>query len=402
LPALVLGMLLSCLPSQSRQATYYVSLSGSDQGPGTLARPFRTIHRGLAELRPGATLRVRAGTYQEALLDDIPSGTSWSAPVSIAAHAGETVTLRPSGTQFVLRLRGSHRYIAFTDFVFDATLVTDSAIYISSSRTGSPDHIRISRSEVKNAPHMGIIVEAEVSRQLEARHEFLNLNVHDNGTTPLDHGFYIQANHNLIQGCDIHHNAGNGIQIYKKGTVAAGRNASHNTICGNKAHDNGRTKGRGVGIGLYVGDGNMAFNNLVWNNQIGIAVEIGASNSKVLNNTIYNNKGDAGIRVGYTGPGVTANTTIRNNIIYGNERRDIADFGTGTVADHNLPNRTDPLFANPKAGDFHLQLGSPAIKTGVALGEVRVDCDGVSRPKAGACDLGAYQYHDKRRRDRPN
>ena len=387
LPALVVG----ALPSQSRQATYYVSPSGSDQGPGTLARPFRTIHRGFTELRPGDTLRIRAGTYPEALLDDVPSGTSWSAPVTIAAHQGETVTLRPSGTQFVLRLRGNHRYIAFNDFIFDATLVTDSAIYISSSKNGSPDHIRISRSEVKNAPHMGIIVEAEAGRQAQARHEFLNLNVHDNGTTPLDHGFYIQSNYNVIQGCDIHHNAGNGIQVYKKGTASG--NASHNTVCGNKAHDNGRAKGRGVGIGLYVGDGNIAFNNLVWNNQIGIAVEIGASNSKILNNTIYNNNGDAGIRVGYTGPGVTTNTTIRNNIIYGNQRRDIADFGTGTVADHNLLNRTNPLFVNSKAGDFHLQSASPAIRTGVPLTEVLVDFDGVKRPKTGAHDLGAYEYH---------
>src|SRR5262249_18330399 len=59
--------------------TYYVSPTGSDSNPGTFARPFATVNRGVRVLRPGDTLLVRKGTYPEALRNVIPSGTSWSA-----------------------------------------------------------------------------------------------------------------------------------------------------------------------------------------------------------------------------------------------------------------------------------------------------------------------------------
>ena len=61
----------------------------------------------------------------------------------------------------------------------------------------------------------------------------------------------------------------------------------------------------------------------------------------------------------------------------------------------------DPkLMSNPNASaeqeydnfNFHLQQGSPALGTGVKLGEVPVDFDGKQRPADGSPDLGAYQH----------
>ncbi len=65
----------------------------------------------------------------------------------------------------------------------------------------------------------------------------------------------------------------------------------------------------------------------------------------------------------------------------------------------------DPLFVDPDGGDFHLQLGSPAIDA--AHGDVapeldfedrpRVDIPGVPNTGAGAfdyADIGAFEYHE--------
>ncbi len=52
---------------------------------------------------------------------------------------------------------------------------------------------------------------------------------------------------------------------------------------------------------------------------------------------------------------------------------------------------TNPLFADPKAGDYHLSPTSPAIGYGRSIG-VTTDLDGT--PRTGSkVDLGAYEFH---------
>src|SRR5262245_60275853 len=80
---------------------YYVSTSGDDGRPSTAAQsistPKRTLGNAVRCLTPGSTLWVIGGTYPEQLFGSIPSGTSWSAPVTIAAYPGHTVIMRPVG-----------------------------------------------------------------------------------------------------------------------------------------------------------------------------------------------------------------------------------------------------------------------------------------------------------------
>jgi hypothetical protein len=95
-------------PSPLASQTYYVSKDGSDsrscaqaQSTGT---PKQTI-AGLACLTAaGDTLLIRAGTYNEAIIQTqfvslIPSGTSWTNIVRVAAYPGETVWMAPLGSQ---------------------------------------------------------------------------------------------------------------------------------------------------------------------------------------------------------------------------------------------------------------------------------------------------------------
>lgn len=66
----------------------------SDDNPGTGAKPFKTIGRGVKELKPGDTLTVRGGTYREAVeLDLVGSAEN---PITIQAAHGQVVTLKGS------------------------------------------------------------------------------------------------------------------------------------------------------------------------------------------------------------------------------------------------------------------------------------------------------------------
>src|SRR5262249_44247865 len=152
--------------------------------------------------------------------------------------------------------------------------------------------------------------------------------------------------YNLIDGCESYGNAGHGIQIYHQNGIA-GVHASYNIILNCKIHDNGAMGfTSNIGLELDTGDGNLAYNNLIWNNGTGITVEYGATNAQVYNNTIYQSldRTDAAIRIGYVGG--ASNTTVRNNIIYGGSGADFLDYGSHTIADHNTNSAINPLFVN--------------------------------------------------------
>src|SRR5215207_1441280 len=50
-------------PQRRSKMIRYISPRGSDAGPGTRRRPWRTIQKGLDGVRPGQMLLVRAGIY---------------------------------------------------------------------------------------------------------------------------------------------------------------------------------------------------------------------------------------------------------------------------------------------------------------------------------------------------
>ncbi|MGI0013501.1 MAG: DUF1565 domain-containing protein, partial [Nitrososphaera sp.] len=149
-------------PNAATAATYYVATNGRNSNAGTLAQPFLTINQGVSVLKPGDTLYVRSGTYAEALISNIPSGRSWSNPVTVAAFPRETVALRPRSahpraTCLKQALRGcvfrviefggeTQRYIIIDGFIIDAEDVAIEGIKIYT------DHIRLKNLEIKNGP----------------------------------------------------------------------------------------------------------------------------------------------------------------------------------------------------------------------------------------------------------
>jgi len=378
---LFLASFFSCLfllvfGSSCQAATYIVAQDGSGN--------FTTINEGIAVLQDSDILRVKAGTYAENLYS-FPSGTSWDKPVTIQAFSDTKPIIKPNSGGFVLRFIDT-QYVIIDGLVLDGSNIDHDVIKITNSSSEPyAHHIRIKNCEVINAGGGQITTEPKSQGILVGGHhnEFINLDVHHNGTSDFDHGIYISGDDNLIENCSIHHNAGWGVHIYNG---HSGEFADHNIVRNNKVYNNAQVGPRGVGIGLYTGTENAAYNNLAWGNNYGIAINYDALNTKVFNNTVYEND-NHGI---YIGP-ESNNAIIQNNISYYNGSSGIRDNGTGTTLSHNLTDQ-DPRFLNADGKDFHLQPDSPAIDTGTTISEVTHDFEGNSRPQGAGYDIGAYEY----------
>jgi parallel beta-helix repeat protein len=271
----LLGGLVSAQKGEA--GTYYVATDGSDSNPGTEEQPFRTLAGGVRNLSPGDTVYVKSGTYT---VVDIPSGASWDNPVTIAAYPGHSPVIVKS-VQDVIPLHFINtRYIVIDGFVIDGTNATHGIKITGESSGRRADHIRIQNSEISYAQADGIFVTPGSDGN-----EFINLQVHDNGTSDFNHGIYIASSDNIVEDCSIHDNMGWGVHVYS----GSGTGVDNNIIRNNAIYDNGRSGSRGDGILLSSGSGNQAYNNVVWGNIGGISIDYDASNAYVGNNTIHDN-----------------------------------------------------------------------------------------------------------------
>ena len=395
-PTTVTATYRTVVPPVSTDADYYVATTGSDAADGSLATPFRTIQHALAVLAGGQTLFLRAGTYDEILINAVPSGSSWAAPTRIAAYPGETVWLKPTvggasdAAGSIIYFSRGQRYIEFTGINLDGTLLSGGTLVFFDNRVGAtaPDHVRVQDAEIINGSGPGgggaaVAVGGSF-------HEFLHLVVHG---TAGPYAFYISGDDTLVDHCEVSDTALAGIQIYH-----GGGNPSRNIVRNCRIHDLteswffGAPDARLYGI-IVVGTDNEVYNNLIYDlsfpyqgGNAGINLYT-SSGTKVFNNTVYGNTTD-GIYVGSN----AVDAIIRNNVVYGSTGTDLVDNGVRTIKDHNVVG-VDPLVVNAGTGDFHLQAGSPARAFGVDLSStepaVATDFEDVTR---SAWDAGAIEY----------
>src|SRR5205807_1769977 len=92
-----------------------------------------------------------------------------------------------------------------------------------------------------------------------------------------------------IVGCRIHDNAGWGIHSYNGHSHPVHHD---NLFVGNEVYRNGLKGHRGAGIGMYVGTGQMAYNNVIWGNYDGLELAYGLNGAGVFNNTLTGNLDD--------------------------------------------------------------------------------------------------------------
>jgi parallel beta-helix repeat protein len=339
----------ACAPASPPGNGFYVSPSGSDSNPGTLAAPWRTIGKAAATLSAGQTVYLRAGTYAEGMgtscttsyntVSFSNSGTS-GAPITVAGYPGEESSVI---VKTKLRLAGS--WILLRDFVYDRNYAYSSA---DLACTGEPlhllgDDIVITGLEVRNNNMSGIFLGGADRATIEGNW------VHDNGT---------------------HYNADHGI-YWSSGT---GGTVANNVFERNYA----------FGIHMYPNPVGQLIteNTVVGSGRAGIILS-GAQNQTVVNNISAWN-GEEGIRTGALG---CTGCRADQNVLFGNS----ADYYFQTPLSVGSTVHADPGFVNRSAGNYRLAAGSPAVDSAIRQYARADDFDGISRPVGAGPDIGAFE-----------
>jgi hypothetical protein len=322
----------------------------------------------------------------------VPSGSSWAAPITIAAYPGERVIIRPpDGLEGIRLTVGAPHHLIFSDLELDGINGTalerngaPNLIYLSSGA----HHNRFVRLNVHSSSASGFALSYHNGEAND--NEILDCAIHDNGrldVTNSGYGIYLMTSNNLIEGNDIYGN--NGYGVHHNAAVGKGNN---NIVRNNRIHHNqihgiaGNVGGSSSYAIVFVnGDRNLIANNLIYGNQAGILVYNNTTNAMIYNNTITGNREIAIQLEYYGGPPI-----IKNNIIFNNGDAIVNFGGTGSpVIANNLTG--DPGFLNAANADFRLTSSSAARDRGVDLPEVTRDFVGVSR-QSGSYDIGAYEY----------
>jgi hypothetical protein len=370
----------------SSPITVYVAPTGSDAQScqtADITHPRQTCAGGYACLTtPGSTLYFRAGTYSNCTLDSaatfVASGTSFSAPTTLAAFGTETVTLQITPGQFgVLFFQNADHYLVMDRLILDSLNQVDSNGLVLQSGT---HHIRFQHGEVKNTYYDPVFI------QSANNHEILTSKVHD---WTHEHGIHVTGTSDgtLIQGNEVYSGVGSGIRA--DGSDAPTGTITNTTIRENNVH--GTTTGI-TDFGLVLGGsghtGALIANNLVWGNVGGIRLSSGASGSKVYNNTVYSNS-TTGVQIDSGASTVALINTISSE----NAGSQLINNGTSTSQSANV--FVTPPFVNAGVGDFHLTASAvTVINVGTTVAEVTTDFDGTARPYpiGGSYDIGAFEF----------
>jgi parallel beta-helix repeat protein len=423
----------------SAGSVFYVSPSGDDAHPGTVALPWRTIQKAADTLSAGQTVYIRTGVYRERVIPQ-HAGSASAGPITYAAYPGDAPTLDGAG-------------LAVPD---------DEGLF----HIANQSHITVSGLRVQNSAYAGIYVDQAHHITVE------NCSAHNTASS----GIGVWGSQNIViagnvvalacsngmqesltvAGTDTfivrNNHVSNGPAAYRKEGICLKDGSAHGQVYQNVVE---RTAAVGIyvdawdkhthhidvyqntvrdvaamGIALASETGGLleqirVFNNVVYHNElVGIWLSgccLGPSHPlrhlQIVNNTLYDNGTVWGGGIALDNNPDIESTIIRNNLCSQNLSFQIAvdpRVPTTTLAiDHNLVDgyregegevrgteyvEAAPAFVSAVGADFRLLPTSPAIDRGTALAAPADDLAGHPRPVDGnrdgiaIHDIGAYEY----------
>jgi hypothetical protein len=228
-------------PVSAAGATYYVSTSGSNSNPGTLAQPWKTIQKAANTVTQGDTVYIRGGTYNEKVSFSNVQGTS-TAWINFAPYNSESVTVSGSGIgtgyDGIIEFNDGCRYIRITGLEIKNT--NGHGVFLLG---GEITNIRIDHCIIHNCQSSGIYAYSASQPTKYVR----NIEFDYNTVYDVNNGYSYDDSHSLspqeaisfsnVQGFNIHHN--NLYQYGKEGIDTKSGSSSgsihHNTICNSRA-----------------------------------------------------------------------------------------------------------------------------------------------------------------------
>jgi hypothetical protein len=396
---------------------YYVSASGSDKNPCSQSAPCATIlHATSAVMRPGDTVLVRGGDYNEGeiWIRAAQGGTRGQAKV-VKNYPGEPVHLTNSSRGFLL----DADYVTVSGLSFLNGKSLDVTGWASRDQRGA---------RFINNTFTGIIGYSAIG--LHGHDHTLAGNVCEvsNSTVgTMGHCYYVSHGSNLHILYNVAAGApGYGLHIYDERRSADDfqRIIGNVLVEGNIFRGSTRRSGMLVGMSDDGGRGNVVRNIVIrnniftGNNHAGLVLTGHCHNVLIHNNTFYQN-GRLGIYI-EDDAGIDQ-IDVRNNLIYqtpndvckvectvfregqiqtGERAQNVAINNNGyhpgrpdVIGRKDSNAVTGPVrFVNASGLDFHLLPGSAAIDRGIRLDTVPSDYDGRPRPQGAAFDIGAFEY----------
>lgn len=346
---------------------YYVSPTGLDTNDGTIGAPWKTIQKAANTLKSGDIVYVRDGIYSE-FVRITNSGSKEGGSISFKAFPGEHPIIDGKSLSVseekraLLYLKNVH-YIVIDGFELKNLSTNDSDKYPAGILVSdSSSHIRLANNHVHHIQNKSPRGNA---------HGILFYGSSENKMTDI----VIESNniHDLILGSSesltlsgnidgflitknkIHHNNNIGIDVagfYEAcgwtNCIDQVRNGiiSNNMVYNNSSGGNPAYKGGYAAGGIYAdGATNILIEkNIVYNNDFGIELaseNFGKETSyiTVKNNIIYNNN-RSGIIIGGASRsnGGASNNVISNNVIKYNDRLN-DQFGEITIQSNTFQNK---------------------------------------------------------------
>ena len=372
--------------------------------PASAVGPFCTITAAATLVRPGQTVLVRPGTYQE----EVELTVSGTAERPIAILADPSGTVRITGRRSGMRLL-SLSYVSVEGFTIDTTFESGvdvnacdhvSVVGMTIDRAGSRDVARVADgiavvasrnvsivgNDVSRSNRTGLFLDATTSETTVER----NLLVANGaGLTRAGVGIDVRGDKNLLRHNVGHDNDDSGAQFHE--------GATDNVVTGNLFYDN---RDHGIDVANSPRQ-HIVGNTLVGNFSSGINVEGTASqgttiaNNIAVDNNVSASLDAANIRV--TAPAVPGTSADHDLVrrgpsgaLYIWSSRGFGDLaGVRSSGQEASGLDSDPRFADRAA--FALLPASPGIDAGNAdvVGHALVDRYG--RPRVGAPDLGALE-----------
>ena len=133
-------------------SSFYVSTTGADSNPGTERAPWRTLQHAADTVRPGSTVNVRGGVYEE-LVSINASGNPTDGYITFRSYPGETAILdaghfTPSGRQGVLTIH-NQSYVRIEGFEIRNFCTAEHRLApLGISVMGAGSHIELLKNNV--------------------------------------------------------------------------------------------------------------------------------------------------------------------------------------------------------------------------------------------------------------